>query len=1016
MLQMVREQSIAASAGVVAMLPVLPSDQDDVLATAHTCGRATQRDTLQCKRVQFRMLLLMQPRKYGCHLAGPEPRHVSRPGQCEVPCRTHSSAGFQLTNPQQSAQQSEHCVWAFSWPWKRQQVRTVQQQPGGAKHREHVLSKLHKPPAAQQNHWKTVQPVVAAATKSAGAAAATFSATAAAAAKVTIGWLLKSGSPVLAQLLGLQLDNSAAQQAGQLQRHQEVPGPPAVQLVYPQQPQQLAGHGAAVGGGGLLAMLHETSESAAAVYTDTLKPAGELLWQLVLGIAGLLAAVVVYVLLPILRGFIRASRYLLLKLNTLLVPCRQRLQLTWSSKMGAPSAAEPASAVTSTAAADEFAMQGVAGSGSALLDACAPAVAAAPADGSSSLHALSAQHKQNLLLFTQQHLVETCSRQQHFLLDLHQLSSSSSTADISWLGWLRTAEKLSLDAGYGSCAYRATLANVPVALQLYKIATQQDAELFVQSICALCDVRLTSLMPCLGATIALVPADCCLPGVDEASSPRSVQPAAEHVPAQQQSQQPLEVVAIVAVQLMQQSSNLLASLYKASLSDRQQQRSSVAPASADAPVAGVGSVHSTSTVSSAGRIGGSSSSALTAGLQCWSYRLQLAAEVAAAVHQLHTVITAAGTNSTWLHAVTCEQLAAALVVDLAAHPMQVKLNPAVLLLGVLQCHHAHDTRFHQSVASAGLLAVVGDVLLLLATGEPHGARPSSSSSSNPTTVDQVQCIIRARLAAEGVPSDEEVVHATDQFAEIVVALWKQSSPPQQQAGQQQQQQVLGQQQESQHGASYQSTYSVAAAERLPPHTSWLGWVLGKFSTKTPQIEQSAVSSQHESTTPNSSSRLVTNATEQAGSRQTTESAASAAANQSDRACVGQGDNTGQTLNFNWTRSLQQIADKAAAWQAQQLERQQALAAAAAAAAEAAARRIRALDPPAWFICPITSGVMVDPVVAADGHTYERSAIHHWLQVARVPRSPMTNQVMQPILVPNHVIRSAIMEWKQQQSW
>lgn len=27
-----------------------------------------------------------------------------------------------------------------------------------------------------------------------------------------------------------------------------------------------------------------------------------------------------------------------------------------------------------------------------------------------------------------------------------------------------------------------------------------------------------------------------------------------------------------------------------------------------------------------------------------------------------------------------------------------------------------------------------------------------------------------------------------------------------------------------------------------------------------------------------------------------------------------------------------------------------------------------------FICPITLGIMVDPVIASDGHSYERSAI------------------------------------------
>ncbi|KAL0048081.1 hypothetical protein WJX82_007291 [Trebouxia sp. C0006] len=38
-----------------------------------------------------------------------------------------------------------------------------------------------------------------------------------------------------------------------------------------------------------------------------------------------------------------------------------------------------------------------------------------------------------------------------------------------------------------------------------------------------------------------------------------------------------------------------------------------------------------------------------------------------------------------------------------------------------------------------------------------------------------------------------------------------------------------------------------------------------------------------------------------------------------------------------------------------------------------------------FRCPITKAVMVEPVIAADGHTYERAAMQHWLQ--HHPTSP-----------------------------
>jgi hypothetical protein len=35
--------------------------------------------------------------------------------------------------------------------------------------------------------------------------------------------------------------------------------------------------------------------------------------------------------------------------------------------------------------------------------------------------------------------------------------------------------------------------------------------------------------------------------------------------------------------------------------------------------------------------------------------------------------------------------------------------------------------------------------------------------------------------------------------------------------------------------------------------------------------------------------------------------------------------------------------------------------------------------PEVFVCPITMEVMRDPVIAADGHTYEREAIENWLR-------------------------------------
>lgn len=66
-----------------------------------------------------------------------------------------------------------------------------------------------------------------------------------------------------------------------------------------------------------------------------------------------------------------------------------------------------------------------------------------------------------------------------------------------------------------------------------------------------------------------------------------------------------------------------------------------------------------------------------------------------------------------------------------------------------------------------------------------------------------------------------------------------------------------------------------------------------------------------------------------------------------------------------------------------------------------------------FTCAITRDVMEDPVVAADGHTYERAAIEQWIR--RSPRSPMTNeQLGSAALIPNIALRKAIAEWRAHQ--
>ena len=57
-------------------------------------------------------------------------------------------------------------------------------------------------------------------------------------------------------------------------------------------------------------------------------------------------------------------------------------------------------------------------------------------------------------------------------------------------------------------------------------------------------------------------------------------------------------------------------------------------------------------------------------------------------------------------------------------------------------------------------------------------------------------------------------------------------------------------------------------------------------------------------------------------------------------------------------------------------------------------------------CPITLEVMKDPVLASDGHTYERAAIEDWLRTHDT--SPMTNaRLGSKELMPSLVLRSII---------
>lgn len=65
--------------------------------------------------------------------------------------------------------------------------------------------------------------------------------------------------------------------------------------------------------------------------------------------------------------------------------------------------------------------------------------------------------------------------------------------------------------------------------------------------------------------------------------------------------------------------------------------------------------------------------------------------------------------------------------------------------------------------------------------------------------------------------------------------------------------------------------------------------------------------------------------------------------------------------------------------------------------------------PKELLCPITQELLVDPVLAEDGHTYEREAITRWFGTGNT-RSPVTNEELEgKQVLPNHVLRKLVLQ-------
>ena len=69
--------------------------------------------------------------------------------------------------------------------------------------------------------------------------------------------------------------------------------------------------------------------------------------------------------------------------------------------------------------------------------------------------------------------------------------------------------------------------------------------------------------------------------------------------------------------------------------------------------------------------------------------------------------------------------------------------------------------------------------------------------------------------------------------------------------------------------------------------------------------------------------------------------------------------------------------------------------------------------PSEIVCPLTNQVFVDPVIASDGHTYERAAIAN--HVSRGQLSPFDGSALEDRFFPNVMIKQKASEWTAQLS-
>jgi hypothetical protein len=728
--------------------------------------------------------------------------------------------------------------------------------------------------------------------------------------------------------------------------------------------------------GGVVALAREVADAAGAAYSETLLPAATLLWQLAAAVGSLLSVVVVYLLLPLLKTATVLLQRLLQGAGHLL----QRLKLQQNDD-------------------DE--------------------------DLGSRLFFY--PHQQRLLASARRQLAAACSA-------TGKARAYVTADDAFWYTASYFASKARIDAGagYGTLAFEGGPEAAPEAVQLYILKDEQDVAGFCAAVRACLGLRHSQLLQCIGAAVDIVPARSLLGDAAGCRPDASLQAqiaAAVGDVHKQGLETAMVVVGCLMMELLQQPASLAAGLQAAATLTSIDNRPSVAAVAAPAPRC----------------------------LTKWSSRLQLAPRLVAGLQYFDqqlaqlppsaqptstTAAAAAAAGPSWFSRLTAERLAAAVVLDAAAMPPWLKLNPALLLLGQQQQQQRHlhavhvlmdDTGTAAAAGAYGLAHALADVLLMLLSGassSSNSTKSTSSTSSSAATsqrrsAEQLQQVLaRSRQAAELMSAAEQAaldsagLQIIQQVLQEVAGIlaWQQVASSQQHEQQQQrpaggipartnatfsvaaaevmhdaedaaQQDLGGQHNSQQHQVVTPAGAMQNSSAAATPRSGWLhGW-WGR--QRTMQQQQQVSVSMTDTTSSSGSSRTAGDA---GSSSRTAASVYPPAAQPPAAAAHG----------FDWSHllhRLQQLADQAAAWQQQQHRKP---------------AKPRSREPPAYFICPVTAAVMKDPVVAADGFTYERSAITRWLQQQGMRRSPMTNKPMETLLVPNHSLRSSIMEWHEQQ--